>query len=296
MRNPKDVIIGDKTLEEILINHKHWIYKDCDGWRNMRADLSDMDLSEVNLARENLRYINLTNASLYKADLSDANLIGADLSGAKLDYADLSSANLHAADLTGALLICTNLLQADLFHARLCQANLFHSDLTKADLRSADMTHADLCYANLTKADLSDVNLMNATLSNAVFNSTFLNWADLSGVNLDDIKGNLMEYRRGKILTQDIIGYKKCGGGVIVTLLIPRGAIVFSVNGRKCRTNRAKVISIDGDDRAYSTHKYMTYYVGDEFNIYDFDLQYNEECAPGIHFFMTRKEAEDYYG
>ena len=103
-----------------------------------------------------------------------------------------------------------------------------------------------------------------------------------------------MEYRKGKILTKDIIGYKKCMNDVIVTLLIPRGAIVFSVNGGKCRTNRAKVIAIDGADRAYSIYKYMTYYVGDEFNIYDFDLQYNEECAPGIHFFMTRSEAENY--
>jgi hypothetical protein len=286
MREPKDVIIGDKTLEEILINHKHWIDEDCDGWRNMRADLSGTDLSEVDLARENLQYINLTNAGLYKAYLSGTNLSGADLSGAKLDYADLS----------GALLINADLLQAYLFHVRLFNANLFHADLTKADLRCADMIRANLSYANLTKADLSDANLVNARLSNTVFNSTFLNWADLSGAILDDVKGSLMEYRRGKILTEDIVGYKKCEGDVIVTLLIPRGAIVFSVNGRKCRTNRAKVISIDGADRAYSTYKYMTYYVGDEFNIYDFDLQYNEECAPGIHFFMTRKEAEDYCG
>lgn len=265
MREPKDVIIGDKTLEEILINHKHFINEDCDSWRNMRADLSNVDLSEVDLHNAKLQYINLTNAILRNADLS------------------------------GALLIYANLLQADLFTARLRNANLFHANLTKANLRSTDMIHANLSYANLTKADLSDVNLMNANLSNAVFNSTFLNWANLSGIKLDDTKGSLMEYRRGKILTQDIIGYKKCDGGIIVTLLIPRGAIVFSINGNKCRTNRAKVISIDGADRAYSTYKYMTYYVGDEFNIYDFNLEYNEECAPGIHFFMTRKEAEDYY-
>lgn len=295
MREPKDVIIDDKTtLEEILINHKHWIDEDCDGWRNMRADLSDMDLYEVDLNCENLQFANLTNANLSGAYLSGANLTGADLYGAKLDRADLSGANLRMSNLNGALLIYANLLQVDLIHARLCEANLFHADLTKAELRSANLFHAELSYANLTKADLSGANLTNANLSNAVLNSTFLNWANLTGTHLNGVKGSLMEYRRGKILTQDIIGYKKCANDIIVTLLIPRGAIVFSANGRKCRTNRAKVIAIDGADRAYSTYKYMTYYVGDEFNIYDFDLQYNEECAPGIHFFMTRKEAEDY--
>jgi len=294
MREPKDVIIDGKTLEEILINHKHWIDEDCDGWRNMRADLSDTDLSEVYLNREKLQYANLSGANLNGAHLSGTNLTGADLCGAKLDRADLSGANLRMATLNGALLVHADLLQADLFHARLIEADLFHADLTKADLKSADLMHAELPYADLTKADLCGANLTNANLSNAVLNCTFLNWTNLTGVLLDDTNGRLMEYRRGKILTEDIIGYKKCMNDIIVTLLIPRGAIVFSVNGCKCRTNKAKVIAIDGADRAYSTYKYMTYYVGDEFNIYDFDLQYNEECAPGIHFFTTRKEAEDY--
>lgn len=25
MRQPKEIMIGDKTLEEILINHMHWV-------------------------------------------------------------------------------------------------------------------------------------------------------------------------------------------------------------------------------------------------------------------------------
>ena len=58
MRNPKDIKIGEFTLKEILERHKHWWFEDCDGWRNMRADLSGANLS--------------------RADLS-----GADLSGAK---------------------------------------------------------------------------------------------------------------------------------------------------------------------------------------------------------------------
>ena len=123
--------------------------------------------------------------------------------------------------------------------------------------------------------------------------------ADLQGVNLcnahlDDAKGNLIDYRRGKIVTEDIKGYKKCEHGIIVTLLIPRGAIVFSINGNKCRTNKAKVIAIDGADVAYSTYNGMSYHVGDEFTIYDFNCEYNIECGAGIHFFMTREEAENY--
>ena len=78
MREPKDIKIGEFTLEEILERHKHWWFEDCDGWRNMRANLSGANLSGANLSG---------------ADLSRANLSGANLSGA-----DLSRADLHGAE------------------------------------------------------------------------------------------------------------------------------------------------------------------------------------------------------
>jgi len=194
MREPKDITINNKTLEQILTEHKHWINEDCDGWETMCA--------------------NLCCANLRDADLRDADLCGVNLYGADLRYADLCGANLRCANLRGA--------------------------------------------------------------------------------NLRGAKGKLIEWRRGKVLTEDIIGYKKCRYDVIVTLLIPRGAIVFSINGDKCRTNRAKVIGIDGADRAYSDYNNMSYYVGDEFTIYDFNCEYNEDCGAGIHFFMSKEEAENY--
>ena len=218
-----------EKLNEILENHKHWLSEDCNGWENMRADLSG-------------------------ANLSGADLYGANLSGADLRGADLCGANLR-------------------------EANLREADLREANLRRANLRGADLCGANLRRANLREANLRRANLREA---------------NLREAKGNLIEYRRGKVLPDKIIGYKKCEKDIIVTLEIPRGAIVFSINGNKCRTNKAKVIAIDGTGRAISTYKYMSYYVGDEFTVYNFNCEYNEECAQGIHFFMTREEAENY--
>ena len=200
----------------------------------------------------------LRHADLRGAILRDVNLRGADLCGTDLSYADLSGANLRGTD-------------------------LYYADLRDAILRGADLSNADLIDANLCCADLNNANLSNANLSGA----------NLCGANIRNTKGSLIEYRKGKILTETIIGYKKCINDIIVTLEIPRGAIVFSINGNKCRTNKAKVIAIDGSDRAFSQYKYMSYYIGDEFTIYDFNCEYNQECAEGIHFFMTRKEAEN---
>ena len=193
---------------------------------------------------------------------------------ANLRDADLRDANLRDADLRDA-----DLRDADLRDANLIGANLRDANLSNADLRDADLRDADLNYANLIGADLSNADLRD----------TDLNYANLIGA-----KGALIEFRKGKMLTEDIIGYKKCRDDVIVKLLIPRGAIVFSINGRKCRTNKAKVLEIEGATKAISQHKYMSYYVGDEFTVYDFNCEYNVECAPGIHFFMTKEEAVNY--
>lgn len=100
------------------------------------------------------------------------------------------------------------------------------------------------------------------------------------------------------ILRESIIGYKKCSDH-IVTLEIPAGAIVFSPNGKKCRTNKVRVLKIETslgeeDDRAYSRYNGMSYYVGDEITIHNFDLRCNVECSTGIHFFMTKEEATNY--
>ena len=110
MRKPKDIKIGDFTLEEILERHKHWWDEDCEGWQCMRgavlsgANLYGAVLSGANLSRAVLSGANLSGANLSRADLSRADLSGADLSGANLSRADLSRADLSGANLYGAVL------------------------------------------------------------------------------------------------------------------------------------------------------------------------------------------------
>ena len=54
MRNPEDIKIGNKTLAEVIENHKHWWNEDCEGWRDMRADLGGADLREADLREADL--------------------------------------------------------------------------------------------------------------------------------------------------------------------------------------------------------------------------------------------------
>lgn len=185
----------------------------------------------------------------------------------------------------------------DLSYAYLENADLHCANLSNADLSYAFLSKADLSCANLSNADLSRADLGCADLRNAALRNADLTYANLSYANLDDTKlDKTEECRKGKILKRKIIGYKKCRDDIIVKLEIPAGAIVFSINNKKCRTNVAKVIDIDNNlSKARSIEDYnFVYEKGKKIKIKDFNLMYNVECASGIHFFKTRKEAEVY--
>ena len=112
-----------EELDKVLENHMHWLRGDCDGWKDMRADLYGANLREANLYEADLYGANLRGADLYEADLyganlREANLYEADLRGADLRGADLYGANLRGADLYGADLRGANLYEADLYGAK----------------------------------------------------------------------------------------------------------------------------------------------------------------------------------
>ena len=236
----------------------------------------------------------LRSADLSAADLSDADLHGADLRCANLRDADLSAANLRCADLRSA-----DLRSADLSAA----------DLSGADLHGANLRSAYLSAANLRSAYLSAANLRSADLSAANLRSADLSAADLRGANLRGANLSELTVAQTSILPDegDIIGWKKAitldGAPIIVKLLIPADAQRSNATGRKCRASTARVLdlqdkqgnSLPPDTTAYSSYDPdFTYQKGETVHVEDFDTNRWDECAPGIHFFITRIEAIEY--
>ena len=263
--------ISDTELKAIIYKHAKWARGEDGG---ERANLRDADLSGANLRGADLSGANLRGANLRNAHLRDANLCDADLCNANLRDADLSGANLRDADLSGA-----NLRGADL-----SGANLRDADLRGANLRDANLHSADLCDAYLRDANLSDANLRDAK-------------------NIDKIAWNARTafYPLQCPETGSFIGHKKASG-YIVELEICANAKRSSATSRKCRCSKAKVLSIthlDGSDSGLTEvrsdySKEFVYCVGETVEVPDFDENRWNECAPGIHFFVTREEAVKY--
>ena len=123
-------------------------------------------------------------------------------------------------------------------------------------------------------------------------------WLDRDCDGWEGMRANLTganQFRNGKVLDEPLTGYKKTKEGVVITAVIPAGAIVFSINGKKCRTNRAKITDMAGHDVLHSQFdNSFEYRLGQEIEIKDFNLMYNVECASGFHFFENREDAEKY--
>lgn len=137
--------------------------------------------------------------------------------------------------------------------------------------------------------------------------ATFKN-AVLKGVNVSDCDFSERLTEGAKKLTAylccpeegSFIAWKKCKDDLLVKLLIPERAARTGKNSRSCRSSEAKVLEII-DSHGFSHNE--------AFSLYDESLVYRKgnsiypkepfddslfHNGSGIHFFLSRKEAEDY--
>ena len=181
------------------------------------------------------------------------------------------------ADLCGA-----NLCGANLCEANLCEANLYGANLYGANLRRADLRRADLYGANLYEANLCGANLCGANLCEA----------NLYGANLPNFQ----------IIPQcgEFIGWKKGSDNEIIKLKIPAWARRTScLKSRKCRAEFIIVLEITKNNKQLtecrgSYNSDIIYRVGKCIAPDSYNPDIRVDCTNGIHFFITRKEAEEY--
>jgi hypothetical protein len=145
-------------------------------------------------------------------------------------------------------------------------------------------------------------NLIGADLSRANLSDAYLIGADLSRAK------NIPDYVRAvtSILPDgSIIGWKKCNNDVIVKMQIPAKAKRSNATGRKCRAEFVKVLALyDGTSTTElaadavavtSAHGPRTeYQKGKIVKSDQWDDDRWTECSNGIHFFISRLEAEIY--
>lgn len=252
--------LTNDELKQLIEDHGHWLREDCDGWEDMKGNLS-----YTNLVKADLSGANLTGADLSGADLSEANLSGANLLKANLLIANLSGADLSKANILGA-----NLSGADLVEANLLEANLSCADLSWADLSWADLLKANLLEANLWKANLlmaKNIPYIPIACPDA---GAFVAWKKVNDyiVKLQIPK----DAKRCSATTRKC----RCDKALVLAIENKDG----TDSGNTTLTNMS-----------YAT---CTYTVGEMVYPDSWDDNRWNECSHGIHFFVNRQEAVDW--
>lgn len=161
-----------------------------------------------------------------------------------------------------------DLSEADLSGADPSEANLWRTDLREADLRGADLHGADLREADLRGALLGNVE----------------NLSPQTAAELEILP------RRG-----EVYGWKKCRHDVLVEIVVPDGVPRSNASGRKCRAKSVRVVYVHGADIGYSLYDSDVCYVeGATVSCDSWCGDRWQECGGGIHFFLTKEEAEEF--
>ena len=225
-----------------------------------------------------------TGEVLFDGSIKD--LRGADLRGAGLRWADLRGAYLGGADLEGAYLRGANLEGADLRGAGLRGAYLRGANLEGADLEGADLEGAYLRGANLEGAYLRGASLEEADLEGANLRGASLRGADLEGAYLPHF--NICPEEGA------FYAWKKTTLGVIKIQIPAKAKRTSNLVGRKCRAEYVKVISGEGCGGFSPNHGNLQYNKGEIVRADRFCDDIRLECTSGIHFFISKREAEEW--
>ena len=179
-----------------------------------------------------------------------------------------------------------------------CENNTIKKTVEKAIESSANLSSADLCYADLSSANLSSANLRYANLSSANLSSANLRYADLSYAKQNESTSflNIACPEEGSF-----IAYKKAGGKII-KLMITEDAKRSSATTLKCRASKAQTISIENIDGTPYDQNFVSsdydssfiYRIGEVVEVTNFDENRWNECAPGVHFFLSKELAKQY--
>ncbi len=174
--------------------------------------------------------------------------------------------------------------------ADLSRADLRDAVLSGADLSCADLSGADLSGADLSGADLRDAVLSGADLRDANLRDAYLRGADLGDAFLPDFQ-----------IPQDgsLIVWKAVEGGIARIEVPAEAKRTACLINRKCRAEfvRTLEIIIDGETTRSAPGRHdrsILYIVGEITRPDSYDDNPAVDCTHGIHFFLTRKDAEEW--
>lgn len=202
----------------------------------------------------------------------------------------IEQSNFSYSDLLGASFFDCTFKNVIFHHANLCNTSFVNcifencafqaSNMFNCNLERCSFTSTNLCFTNLTKASICSCDMRDMETNEATMG--FHNTCPEEGA---------------------FIGWKRVRDNKFVKLWISDEARRSSSTSRKCRCDKAFVLGIYDENKMFLPNVTRVYSIHDESFVYevnkvahvdDFNENRWQECASGIHFFMTFEEAKQY--
>ena len=292
--------MGNYTTKEVLTameQHTLWlkarieggIFDNCGYSRGVFNGIDFSNLSEFIDVREKLRHFDFS-----RAIFSNCCFIGVDLHETIFENASIFNCNFGDA----------NLIDAKFREAQIRKTSFHSSCLFGTDFRNATFSECDFSESRVSETTCwqnSDFNCMPESSK-----YPYIPYVCPS-------EGSFIAWKKCRFRPEHWERDRKTafddGCRCIVKLMIPEHAQRSSGTGRKCRASEAVVLQIQSLSGEILEDDHVIY-DGEVTSIFDLDFLYRvgktvrprhgfmnyrwQECAPGIHFFLTREEAVNY--
>ena len=202
-------LISLKELGVSDLNGQDFSGKDLKHWSLL--DLSDVNFTNANFSKSDLRCLNFDKNIMTGADFTDANLQGTSLREANLSAANLSNANLSVDQETEYIFNARGYMsmKSDAKESRkFVEAGI--PEMQNNLLQGVILNRANLSQANFIGADLEAASLKDVNAQGARFTGTNLSEAHLSGnFNEADFTNAFLIMAKFEPLTWDTIIFDK---------------------------------------------------------------------------------------
>ena len=245
--------------------------------------------------------IKISDVDFHGADFRCVDFHGVDFHGAVFRWvnfrgADFLCVDFHGADFNGANFRCVDFYGADFSGADFRWVNFSGANFNGADFRWAKFHGADFRCVDFSGANFNGANFSCSKFHGADFYDSSFRGADFSDVDFNgaDFYGTALCMQCPS--EGSFIGWKKVNGALIKLQITPN-AKRSSATTHKCRCSEALVLEIDGGAMQQITRNSyapITYKVGELVHPDSFDDDRWNECSHGIHFFISRHNAEEY--
>lgn len=264
----------------------------------------------------------------HQANMKGINISGrgqhifdSDFTGAKVEDSSFAIADFRNCDLSDARFYNVSFKDSYFYRIITSLTRFVDCDFTNAYINEFAFDSCVFEQCNFTRCNMESITFMDCIFINCDFKDADFPpfFKPLQMTNCKNIPYMPMACpEEGEFIGYKIASTSRVGGfnslisrgnenhgpaNVLVTLKIPADAKRSSAGGRKCRCDKAEVIGLEHitshENLSEAISKYdinFEYHIGEKISEPNFDENRWAECSTGIHFFINRKEALQYYG